>query len=86
MSHEAHSLEVKLPFYCALSFSFEAIAPARNLFPFGPSESDTELIPEPSYNDEMICQSIRAGRFGFEFFQRRRFRLNVGIGQIVIAA
>ena len=87
MSHEAHSLKVKIAFYCAFSFSFEAIAPASNLFPFGPSESDTELIPvEPSCNDEVICQSIRAGRFGFEFFQRRRFRLNVGICLIVIPA
>ena len=84
MSRKAHSL--KVPFYCALSFSFEAIAPANNLFAFGPPENDTELMPEPSCNDEVICQSIRAGRFGFEFFQRRRFRLNVGIGLIVIAA
>ena len=85
--HTKHTrLKLKLPFYCAFSFSFEAIAPASNLFPFGPPENDAELIAEPSCNDEVICQSIRAGRFGFEFFQRRRFRLNVGIGLIVIAA
>ena len=86
MSHEAHSVKVKIAFYGAFSFSFEAIAAASNLFPFGPPENDAELIAEPSCNDEVICQSIRAGRFGFEFFQRRRFRLSVGIGLIVIAA
>ena len=42
--------------YCALSLSFEAIAPASNLFAFGPSENDAKVIAEASCNDEVICK------------------------------